>query len=141
MQTNERKPVRQGPDALIGVRFAHFPGLDRLGLSRFIIPIISQNARVKMAIDSRGFIVMAKRYAVDDTVQACVNQLKAPQVPKSLPEASDPVQEASPAGSKSVQVRSDVGQTGSTVSHKTSRDWSETFWKTAREKSWETSSA
>src|SRR5262244_359398 len=46
----------------------------------------------KMAIDSREFIAMAKRDAVDDTVQECVNQLTAPRVQKTSPEPSDPLQ-------------------------------------------------
>jgi hypothetical protein len=43
---------------------------------------------MKMAIDNLEFTVMAKRYAVDDTVKACVNELKSPRVLKRSPELS-----------------------------------------------------
>jgi hypothetical protein len=44
-------------------------------------------------MDNREFVSMAKRYGVDDDVQACVERLKAPQLPKSPAGPRGPVEE------------------------------------------------
>jgi hypothetical protein len=45
-------------------------------------------------MDNREFVLMAKRYAVDEIVQMCVNRLKTPQLPKSSAEPRGPAEES-----------------------------------------------
>jgi hypothetical protein len=44
-------------------------------------------------MDNREFVVMAKRYAVDDVIRECLNELRTPRPPERSPAPRGPIEE------------------------------------------------